>query len=68
MTFKILTSGLLSDFTKQVGDPPEIKLSHQKKPDLPVDSSDYYKSVASVYSSKIERSVLFKHPGNRPGV
>lgn len=37
MTFKNLTSGLLSDFTSQVGYPPMVRSGHSQKQDLPVD-------------------------------
>jgi len=54
MEFKILTSQLLDDFTKNVNESPLDKLDRIEKAETPVDYYQFYKSVSSVYSSKIE--------------
>lgn len=66
MEFKILTSQLLDDFTKKVKESPLDKLNSVEKVELPVDYFQFYKSVSSVYSSKIEGENIdfdsyFKH-------
>lgn len=66
MEFKILTSKLLNAFTENVKESPLDKLNKAKKLDLPVDYFQFYKSVSSVYSSKIEGEDIdfdsyFKH-------
>ena len=66
MNFKILTSNLLEAYTKAVKQSPMEKLDHIKKIDMPVDYFQFYKSVSSVYSSKIEGDNIefdsfFKH-------
>lgn len=66
MEFKILTSQLLDDFTKKTKDSPIDKLDRVEKIELPVDYFQFYKSVSSVYSSKIEGENIdfdsyFKH-------
>jgi Fic family protein len=66
MCFKILTSELLVDFTLKVKVSPIDKLNQKEKLDLPVDYFQFYKSVSSVYSSKIEGEDIdfdsfFKH-------
>jgi Fic family protein len=66
MSFEILTSELLVEFTLRVNESPVNKLNRIKKPDLPVDYFQFYKSVSSVYSSKIEGEEIdfdsyFKH-------
>jgi Fic family protein len=66
MEFKILTSHLLDEFTEKVSESPLDKLSRVEKIDLPVDYFQFYKSVSSVYSSKIEGEDIdfdsfFKH-------
>ncbi len=66
MNFKILVSGLLDDFTKIVRESPLKKLDKIKKVEVPVDYFQFYKSVSSVYSSKIEGEDIdfdsyFKH-------
>ena len=66
MEFKILTSQLLDDFTKKVNESPLDKLDSLEKVGLPVDYFQFYKSVSSVYSSKIEGEDIdfdsyFKH-------
>ena len=66
MEFKILTSQLLDDFTKNVNESPLDKLQRIEKVELPVDYFQFYKSVSSVYSSKIEGENIdfdsyFKH-------
>lgn len=66
MSFKILTSELLVEFTMQVNESPLSKLDKIPKLELPVDYFKFYKSAASVYSSKIEGEDIdfdsyFKH-------
>jgi Fic family protein len=66
MSFEILTSELLVEFTLRVSESPMNKLSRIKKLELPVDYFQFYKSVSSVYSSKIEGEDIdfdsfFKH-------
>lgn len=66
MDFKILTDKLLDDYTKIVNESPLDKIDNIKKLDLPVDYFLFYKSVSSVYSSKIEGEDIdfdsyFKH-------
>lgn len=54
MNFKILTDKLLDDYTKAVTESPLDKIDKLKKIEMPVDYFQFYKSVSSVYSSKIE--------------
>lgn len=66
MSFEILTSELLVEFTLKVNESPINKLNRIKKLELPVDYFQFYKSVSSVYSSKIEGEDIdfdsyFKH-------
>lgn len=66
MEFKILTSELLDQFISVVGESPLEKLNNMKKVEVPVDYFQFYKSVSSVYSSKIEGEDIefdsfFKH-------
>ncbi len=66
MEFKILTSQLLDDFTKKVSESPLDKLDRIEKVEMPVDYFQFYKSISSVYSSKIEGENIdfdsyFKH-------
>jgi len=66
MDFKILTDTLLGDYTISVKESPFDKIDRIKKLDLPVESFQFYKSVSSVYSSKIEGEEIdfdsyFKH-------
>ena len=66
MNFEILTSKLLQDFIDKVKISPIKQLDNLKKLDLPVDYFQFYKSVSSVYSSKIEGEDIdfdsfFKH-------
>ena len=66
MKFQILTSNLLNAYTKALNESPLEKLDHIKKIDMPVDYFQFYKSVSSVYSSKIEGENIefdsfFKH-------
>lgn len=66
MSFEILTSELLVEFTLRVSESPVNKLNRIKKTELPVDYFQFYKSVSSVYSSKIEGEEIdfdsyFKH-------
>ena len=66
MGFKILTNKLLNDYTKSVKESPLDKIDKIKKVDMPVDYFQFYKSVSSVYSSKIEGEDIdfdsyFKH-------
>lgn len=66
MELKILTSKLLNAFTDNVKESPLDKLNKVEKLDLSVDYFQFYKSVSSVYSSKIEGEDIdfdsyFKH-------
>ena len=66
MEFKILTSLLLDDYINIVKESPLDKLNKIEKIELPVDYFQFYKSVSSVYSSKIEGEDIdfdsfFKH-------
>jgi Fic family protein len=66
MGFKILTDKLLDDYTKGIKESPLSKITKIKKIELPVDYFQFYKSVSSVYSSKIEGEDIdfdsfFKH-------
>ena len=54
MDFKILTDKLLDEYTKAVIESPLDKIDKIKKIELSVDYFQFYKSVSSVYSSKIE--------------
>ena len=66
MEFKILTSQLLNSYTNSVKESPFIKLDNIEKVEIQVDYFQFYKSVSSVYSSKIEGEDIdfdsfFKH-------
>ncbi|MEA1898878.1 MAG: Fic family protein [Bacteroidota bacterium] len=66
MNFKILTDKLIHDYTKVVKESPLVKIDNLKKVEIPVDYFQFYKSVSSVYSSKIEGEDIdfdsfFKH-------
>lgn len=66
MDFKILTDKLLDDYTSVVKESPLDKIDKIKKIEIPVDYFQFYKSVSSVYSSKIEGEDIdfdsyFKH-------
>ena len=66
MDFKILTDKLLDDYTESVKESPLDKIGKIKKLEMPVDYFQFYKSVSSVYSSKIEGEDIdfdsyFKH-------
>lgn len=66
MNFKILTPNLLEAYTNSVKESPLEKLDHIKKNEVPVDYFQFYKSVSSVYSCKIEGENIdfdsfFKH-------
>lgn len=66
MNFKILTAHLLEDYASAVQESPLEKLDNIKKIEVPVDYFQFYKSVSSVYSSKIEGEDIafdsfFKH-------
>ena len=66
MDFKIITSELLDQYIKALRESPLEKLDNIKKLDMPVDYFQFYKSVSSVYSSRIEGEDIefdsfFKH-------
>lgn len=66
MDFKILTDRLLFDYKSKVIDSPLDKIDSLKKVEMPVDYFEFYKSISSVYSSKIEGEDIdfdsyFKH-------
>lgn len=54
MTFKILSPAFLEAYTNYIKESPLVQLDNLKKVDLSVDYFEFYKSVSSVYSSKIE--------------
>lgn len=54
MEFKILTDRLFIDYKSKVIDSPLDKIDNLKKVEVPVDYFEFYKSISSVYSSKIE--------------
>lgn len=66
MDLKILSDNLLSDYIKRVKESPLEKIDRIKKLGMPVDYFQFYNSVSSVYSSKIEGENIdfdsyFKH-------
>lgn len=66
MNFKILTDKLLDEYTKAVTESPLNKIENSTNFEMPVDYFQFYKSVSSVYSSKIEGEEIdfdsyFKH-------
>lgn len=66
MDFKILSSQLLKAYTDSIKESPLEKLDKAKKVEIQVDYFQFYKSVSSVYSSKIEGEDIdfdsfFKH-------
>jgi Fic family protein len=66
MELRILTLQLLHSFTEKVKESPLDQLERVEKVDMPVDYFQFYKSVSSVYSSKIEGEEIdfdsyFKH-------
>lgn len=66
MDFQILTYSLIDDFKSAIAEDPILMLDKLQKIDLPVDYFKFYKSVSSVYSSKIEGEDIdfdsfFKH-------
>lgn len=54
MTFEIIKTELLAGFIEAIKELPLDKWSKTKKAEIPVDYFQFYKSVSSVYSSKIE--------------
>ncbi|HPX76810.1 MAG TPA: Fic family protein [Bacteroidales bacterium] len=66
MEFKIITSELLDQYISVIKESPLEKLEKIKKVEIPVDYFQFYKSISSVYSSKIEGEDIdfdsfFKH-------
>jgi hypothetical protein len=66
MTFKILNEQLIQEFKESCIISPLEKLNQLKKEELTVDYFQFYNSVSSVYSSKIEGEEIdfdsyFKH-------
>lgn len=66
MVFRILFDNLLDDFLNAVKSSPIDQLEKIKKVEVPADYFQFYKSVSSVYSSKIEGEEIdfdsfFKH-------
>jgi len=66
MNFRILTFSLLDNYTKAVKESPFDKIDKIKKTEILVDYFEFYKSISSVYSSKIEGEEIdydsyFKH-------
>jgi Fic family protein len=54
LEFRILPSVLLAEYTSVVKESPLNKIARAKNPEIAVDYFEFYKSVSSVYSSKIE--------------
>ena len=54
MEFRILSSLLLAEYASVVKESPLDKISRAKNPEIAVNYFEFYKSVSSVYSSKIE--------------
>ena len=66
MELKILTSQLLNAYTDALKESPFDKLKKLKKGEMQIDYFQFYKSISSVYSSKIEGEDIdfdsyFKH-------
>jgi Fic family protein len=66
MSFEILTDRLLIDYTQVITESPFVMIDRIKTNEIPVDCFQFYKSVSSVYSSKIEGDDIdfdsyFKH-------
>lgn len=66
MDYKIIRSELLQQYRNALAESPLDKLDKIKKFDMPVDYFQFYKSVSSVYSSRIEGEDIefdsfFKH-------
>jgi Fic family protein len=66
MNFKILTDSLFDSYVKEIVESPLEKMERIDKTAIPVDYFQFYKSVSSVYSSKIEGEDIdfdsyFKH-------
>lgn len=66
MQFKIIRNDLLAAFTEHVNISPVVALKGAPKAEIPVDYFQFYNSVSSVYSSKIEGENIdfdsfFKH-------
>ena len=66
MEFERVSSKLLTEFITRVGESPIHILNTVKKLEVPVDYFQFYKSISSVYSSKIEGEEIdfdsyFKH-------
>ena len=66
MEFKILIDKLLKDYIKAIKESPLDKIDKIEKLETPVDYFQFYKSVSSVYSSRIEGEDIdfdsyFKH-------
>jgi len=54
MKFEILNINLLEDFKKEINFNPLDRLAHKAQLEIPFDSFKFYRSISSVYSSKIE--------------
>lgn len=66
MNFQILSNALFEDFKSKLRDSPFDKISRIKPLNISVDYFQFYKSVSTVYSSKIEGEEIdfdsyFKH-------
>jgi Fic family protein len=66
MDFKILKVSLISDYKAALKESPFDKMDRVDKPEIPVNYFEFYKSVSSVYSSRIEGEDIdfdsyFKH-------
>ena len=63
---KILTTGYIEEYSQRLGISPDILLQNMQKKNITVDNFQFYNSVSSVYSSKIEGEEIdfdsfFKH-------
>lgn len=66
MEFRILTNQLLNDYRNAAIESPLDVIDQSRKVEIPVDYFQFYKSISSVYSSKIEGEDIdfdsyFKH-------
>ncbi len=54
MEFRILTNQLLDDYRNAAIESPLDVIDQSRKVEIPVDYFQFYKSISSVYSSKIQ--------------
>jgi len=58
MDLKIISSDLFQEYEKSIADNPISQLERLSAIETPVDYFDFYKSISSVYSSKIEGETI----------